>query len=329
MKTTLIYQSLLIGLLITYGLISCSGQEKDITKANTPKSASATYSLLPRYTSTSRPTVTLRPPKTVTRTLVPTTTNSPTPSLTPLATLGFAESQKMLRFMLYENGGCELPCWWGIVPGITKRDDMINMMMTFLKKVVPNESSYIDVGGGRDAVTTVIYYNPTDETDYKDIFRVVSVKGVVKRILIGEDLTGQFTLAVLLRKYGKPQQILLTTLAASPNGKVPFSLILSYPEQGILALFASEYGGKIQGNYVYICPQFTLPLLQLSASGNSQEGQFEMNNLMANAAYYGSYREYKSIETVSEFSIDKFYAVFQQKNTASCIVTEAEQWWSN
>jgi hypothetical protein len=203
---------------------------------------------------------------------------------------------------------------------------MINMMMTFLKKVVPNESSYVDVGGEQDAVTTVIYYNPTDETEYKNIFRVVSVDGIVKRILIGNDLTGQFTLAVLLRNYGKPQQILLTTLGASPNGKVPFSLILSYPEQGIFALFASEFGGKIQGNYVYICPQVTLPLLQLSKSGNSQAGQLEMNNLMANTSYYGSYQEYKSIETVSGFSIDKFYAVFQQKNNQSCIATKTDQW---
>lgn len=278
-------------------------------------------------TNTVASTVTLMP----TQTLSPTPTLTTIPSLTPLATLEADGAQKKLEYMIYQNGGCELPCWWGIVPGVTNRDDMINNMRTFISKIVSRESGYVDFGGEKIATRTIIYYDPKDESE-NHIFEVLSVEGVVERIEVYQDLTRQFTLAELLKTYGKPQQVLLATEPASPNGMVPFSLILSYAEQGILAHFFSEFGGKIRGDYIYICPQSILPELQLWPASESQQSEFEMKYLIKSiGSYYTNNNglKYKPVETVSDLSIEKFYTVFQGKNTASCITTKAEQWWSN
>src|SRR3972149_10258120 len=119
MKITLIHPRLLIAVFLACSLGSCSGWQRDIPKTNIPEYASATYSYsthTPRPTP--RPTVTLRSSKTASITPEPTITLSPTPSLTALPTLDAVEAEKMLQSMLYQNGGCELPCWWGITPGI-------------------------------------------------------------------------------------------------------------------------------------------------------------------------------------------------------------------
>ena len=43
--------------------------------------------------------------------------------LTP-AQLEPDEMQAYVREMLQTNGGCELPCWWGIIPGKTSWKEM-------------------------------------------------------------------------------------------------------------------------------------------------------------------------------------------------------------
>jgi hypothetical protein len=35
------------------------------------------------------------------------------------ATLDSEEAQKLVQKLLENNGGCKLPCWWGITPGKT------------------------------------------------------------------------------------------------------------------------------------------------------------------------------------------------------------------
>lgn len=323
MKTTLTTLRLLVGVFLVCILGSCSGWQKNTPETNAPFHASATYSF---STNTPRPTVTLRPSKTATITLTPTIVLSPTSSATPLPTLEVAEAQKKLNFMVYQNGGCELPCWWGIVPGMTRQDDFINVMNTFVTRIENTAFSYETKMASR----TTIYYKFENQSDLH-AFEVLSVDGIVQRVDAYSDVTERFTLANILRNYGKPEEILLATEPASPTGDVPFSLILFYPEKGILAHFYAEFGGRIKGDYVSICPQYLLPALYLWPSGNPQQSELEKQSLIESInIYYTNYngKKYKSLEAVSEFSIDKFYAMFQQKNTTSCITTEAEQWWS-
>ena len=76
-------------------------------------------------TSTRTPVSTL--PPSPTHTLTPTATftiaptHTPTPSSTPTAipTLSIEDAHARLLELLADNGGCRLPCLWGIMPGET------------------------------------------------------------------------------------------------------------------------------------------------------------------------------------------------------------------
>jgi hypothetical protein len=57
-------------------------------------------------------------------TLTPTQNLTPTPTTPEVrATLTISDSVTNVLSLLKNNGGCELPCVWGIVPGKTKLDD--------------------------------------------------------------------------------------------------------------------------------------------------------------------------------------------------------------
>lgn len=62
----------------------------------------ATLSITPIPATTLRPTITS------------------TPTITPAPTLTVVEESALLSELMTTNGGCELPCWWGITPGQTQ-----------------------------------------------------------------------------------------------------------------------------------------------------------------------------------------------------------------
>lgn len=57
-------------------------------------------------------------PNPVSATYTPCPTRTPTPTRTPPPpTLTSDERHAYVEEMLATNGGCELPCWWGVTPG--------------------------------------------------------------------------------------------------------------------------------------------------------------------------------------------------------------------
>ncbi|MFT3893686.1 MAG: hypothetical protein QM730_18815 [Anaerolineales bacterium] len=55
--------------------------------------------------------------------MIPTLTPTPHPTLsatqTIVPTLSTDEALQQIKELYKDNGGCDLPCWWGIVPGET------------------------------------------------------------------------------------------------------------------------------------------------------------------------------------------------------------------
>ena len=82
----------------------------------TPTLALSSSTLIPSATSvTSTP-----PPPPPPPTPLPSATHTPIPTLAVNAARTYVEN------MLATNGNCELPCWWGIVPGQSKWIDVTN-----------------------------------------------------------------------------------------------------------------------------------------------------------------------------------------------------------
>ena len=96
--------------------------------------ASSTATVLPTQIPASPTSTTTRTPtSTQTRLPRPTATSQPTKTATPTK-YPTLDSQGRLNFVLQElktNGGCQLPCWWGITPGKTTWSEMVD---TFVKQ---------------------------------------------------------------------------------------------------------------------------------------------------------------------------------------------------
>ncbi len=92
-----------------------------LSKSSTVNPISLTDTPTPAILATELLTVTLTSTSTSLPILFfteePPTTSTPT--ITPLPTLSVEDEGDLLSSLMADNGGCMLPCWWGITPGQT------------------------------------------------------------------------------------------------------------------------------------------------------------------------------------------------------------------
>ena len=80
---------------------------------------------LPSSTQISTPAYTLTPD-------VPSATFTAAPTWTLLATLPIEEAENAVAELFLNNRNCQLPCWWGIVPGETTWREAHAMLSTLV-----------------------------------------------------------------------------------------------------------------------------------------------------------------------------------------------------
>lgn len=252
------------------------------------------------------------------------------PTSIPFPTLSAEASKQKLQSLLDKNGNCKLPCWWEIMPGETKLSDAINILATYVPKIETRNVNYMDAIGSHNGVAAVIYYKPKNEdfdAESSGFFEMFAEDDIVITVSIYKDLTSNFSLATILNDYGKPQDVYVNSLPASPTGEVPFSVILYYPEQGILAEYYNLYGGaSIVNDKVNICPQALFPILKLWSPLNALVSEVERNSFLESEKqnFYGQFR---NLTDVTNMNIEVFYKTFRQANTHDCIVTSSDIWW--
>jgi hypothetical protein len=323
-----IYRYAILGIIFVNMIPSCSKWQVNADTTKMPGSVISTKTVFLEengiFTSTQTinlplitPTISPKPPQ----------TQYPMPSETPLPTLEPTEAKKQLDTWMKQNGGCKLPCWWGIVPGETKIIDMRRKFQPFDFKIKSKAYEFTFKEGIKKEVWTGIYYDRNDDTK---VFSVDSIDGEIMRIRVYDDLTNEFTIKTLLDEYGQPQQILLKTEPASPTGKTPYSLILAFLDEGILAHFDVPFdGGIIQGDNILICPGTVLPVLKLWKSNDAEQGIIELKKFIEDIELNNNFggKEYQQIGDISDLTIEKFYTGFRN-NKSFCVVTNAEQWWN-
>lgn len=239
---------------------------------------------------------------TPTRTVLPTSNQELLE--TPLPTLSVAESTKFIKELLLNNGGCKLPCFWGIVPGTTEW----NSAKVFLK-------TFAEIREGK-------YYSiKIQDPEYPRVnlieFKVE--EGIIIEIVAGPPVTRNFTVDRMLIEHGKPEEIYLLTYRNAPTTPTPAFLVLNYQHQGILAEyeFASE---KISDTEFLICSQAIGPSMWLRSS------QKTLTELEINQSVLGPEPSYtlRKIGEVSDISVEEFYNVF--KGSLACFKTPINIW---
>jgi hypothetical protein len=184
----------------------------------------------------------------VTPTVVPSATQRPVPSPTipeatptatptPFPTFTAEEAQRLSSSSLITNGGCLLPCWWGIQPGTSDRQDAVNAVLPW-----PQSSA-------TSSIATTGFFVPDVNTPsgYNVSTSFMIRHDVVSSIKVDMEVNGQarkypystrdwraLAWGRILGTYGVPDQVSFNPGTPPPERDAPmlYSLVLVYKAKG-------------------------------------------------------------------------------------------------
>ena len=262
--------------------------------------------LLPTETLTSTPTETKTPVPTATF-IIPTLTQY----LTPLPTLSYYKT----KYLLYEaNNLCDLPCWWGITPGIStwteskQHIDRFDPSLSFFVEKMANSRLRATKSTQSEMYTWNVWLPDSDAST--PVYLEVQ-NNVVTAIIVAQDL---FTLFFPIHKFlgaaDKPDKVLVYISDYDKNNsRYDATLYLVYEQKHILASYV--YWGSETANAVNLCLQHLSPQeMRLWAPG--VEISTDISSL-------------KSLEEFSDLDPDAFYGRFKNKNH-QCFEMSKDAW---
>lgn len=286
--------------------------------------------------------VTETPTSTMTETVVkilPSKTSLP-PTVTPIPTLSPFAAQDRLFELLRENGGCQLPCWWGITPGETRMVDAQNLMRSLSSLAISislYSGGYLDkilfsIPTRSDAKTNlyIIFsrdkFRVKNENMYKvqDIY--VTLETVTKDDKVGfpdQSTTNKFPslqLPQILEAYGPPDDIRVFTYQHVP-WEVPMAIYLYYPKYG----FSIEYTMKVishDDKYVGCPLKSNIELLIVKPEKVGSVEEMFVGHLST-----AVFENYLPIQQAANLSIEAFYDQFLNASDTTCLQTSKEVWY--
>ena len=281
----------------------------------------ATSSNIPKFTFTKSQSAT--PQVQISQTLAPTRTPSLTPTVTwtPLPTLSAEEARKTIGELLSNNGGCQIPCWWGITPNQTTLQEVLHLLSPFSEIKQGESGTFIE--NGETHITTnytVTYSIPNTKMVGRTLL------GIQDSLIISLNVYSpgnehNFRLHQMLKLFEKPNQVYMSAQPYTQMNILPPAIvILDYSNVGVIASY--EFPVYQVGENLRICPK-------------SIGARLELWDPQTKYPYEPSIEEYvsmvtgfdpKKLEDVSNMSIDSFYKTFQNANTSACIETPINLW---
>lgn len=163
----------------------------------------------------------------------PSPTREPKATAIPVPTLTDSEESELLSSLMLSNGDCELPCWWGIEPGITTEQDAWDLIESYgLQWVNSEDFRIIHLGYPRDrgnlvstAITTHLWID--DGT-----VKLIEVEGGYRQKGLSEAFEREwqaFSPAAIVGRFGRPELVEFGEIGNSPY----YQLTLAYDSSGV------------------------------------------------------------------------------------------------
>ncbi|HCB01270.1 MAG TPA: hypothetical protein DEP19_02710 [Anaerolineae bacterium] len=193
----------------------------------------------------------------------PTVTQAVSKTQTPIPSLSVEDAEARVLEFLKTNTGCVLPCWWGITPGITTSDEISSILESFLGLVVSEVRYEFSESGGsllmrplsngiRVGIQYLIHENAISMI-YVKTEMTENTYDLVYADSFYQEVMSEYTLEVILTRYGKPNQILVRSFSDLAGHFNPFQTLLYYPDKGIVVQYFSP-NGLITENDEFILP---------------------------------------------------------------------------
>lgn len=246
---------------------------------------------------------------TPTGTLLPfTETPLPPPTqhytVTPLPTLPPGEALEKITELLETNGGCKLPCWWGITPGETTWETAQQNLAPLAEEIntLGLPGFY---GVGIDPPEAIFQEKKIGVTIYVE-------EGIIQEIQMGYMYS--YPISKILNEYGYPTDIFIQArLHTRIEPPVNFRLVLFYEDQGILAHYL---GGAERSEVFQICPsnifEPNFPFIFLWSPDDAKTfkdfiGRVPIGDM-----------NFSPLDEVTNIDIETFYDWYQDPNSTAC-----------
>lgn len=297
--------------------------------------------------STVLPAGSVSPTEAVTPRLTPAATDTPTPvfTLTAAPTLPAEDARKRLLDLLANNGGCRLPCLWGITPGKSNFREARNILIPLISIA---ETAYFDytsypeddisplyIEGDLRLNTRVLYLYGKDGIVSLLTFRVIEEKVITDSS--GNWISRQpiyglptfikrveyYSLSHLLSEQGIPDSVMITTEGPSLTyiGVIDVNIVLLYPDQGIWAKYKTSVDEQKVGSSIRSCPANAHIEMELYPPGNPDS----FFALLEETEWGMTKNGYKPLDEATSMSVEEFYQTFRNP-TDQCIETPTKLW---
>lgn len=318
----------LLGLLL---LAACAASSPTITTevvlAPTTTSTSVPLTNTPWPANTLQPTATSTP-----RSQGPTSTHFPTATpppvlltpTTPQPTLTSEQERVYVESMLETNGGCELPCWWGIVLGDGTIETLKKIGATYSQPFPQRDDTVLYGAGGFDVVTS------SGKPDYSiriEIFdfdgKIVSI-GVTGAIRSIDSRVGfvrawkHYSIDQVLSRYGTPSAMRIQLSPRSePGAPLGYALTLAYERLGILISYRGEATDGSKADFIQACPSLVnVDRIDLKLQLPTTSTRFPLLRPTDPIGYD------RSLEEATGMSLEDFYNKFKNPVNQDCLEGE-------
>jgi hypothetical protein len=249
-------------------------------------------------------------------------------SIFPVQTPPPTQATEVIRAFYMNNGGCELPCLWGIVPGQTRIETIEGNFSQI--------ATFHDITRSVDHFQTVAFtvlapndlVGAYDDEQWSISLRLENdvVVGLLSSITVIEDFSNP-SLAKFLSYFGQPEEIRISVIESQLVDENPdYEIALYYPSKGV---FIRWRGGAYtvlskteKGITLTACPQY-LPIESDTLKGFyppffylfSPDGTVPFDEIIYKHLSEDPSASYQPLSTAD---VKKFYTMYSQSNTQEC-----------
>jgi hypothetical protein len=320
----MIRTKIILLILVMISLTNCTTQIADVTSRAETATHQATYTLTPNAKAS----------ETATRTPIPTNlpTIVPTLTWTPLPTLSAQQANAKIKELLETNGGCELPCWWGIVPNKTAWPEALHYVSPYIFQLEHGSPQIYYENGNKHTYTSFeFFYDVPGVAEPARVELGVKDDTVDRMTMYPPGTEYKYQLHQLLALLGPPKQILISAQSSSPISQLPPTvLVLDYGDIGVWGAYG-YIPTQVGGNLV-ICPQSSLGKVSIydNIGGRLELFDPDLDNpgalsIQEYADMVGGFTA-KKLEDVTNMNIETFYNTFVGPKPSECLETPANLW---
>ena len=188
------------------------------------------------------------------------TVRSSTSEPTSFPTLDPDELNRRVLNLLRTNAGCQLPCWWGVVPAETSwtetRQVLGSLGLTAERYSDPHVTNYSTWMHLPQSDISIAQMHYIDDSSTIWLIWVGSVTVQDNEWVYGNpgfvNAWQGYTPESLVAAYGEPSQVLIHIVENTADGlMIPFQVLLHYADQGVLVRY---YGpAELLGDQLRVC----------------------------------------------------------------------------